>query len=84
MIAFLKCYPGKYQEEYILQDSTNKQWVLKEYQLINHNIVSPEKIAMEESGNVYQYLVIPVNHEDLPITGSKLRVLRKEKKQNIK
>jgi hypothetical protein len=78
MIAFLKCYPGKYEEEYILEDSAKKQWILKKYLFVTGSVETYEKIRKEESENIFQYLVQPDGHEEKPEIGTRLRIHRKQ------
>ncbi|MBO9634680.1 MAG: hypothetical protein J7578_16315 [Chitinophagaceae bacterium] len=77
MIVYLQCYAGKYEEAHILEDNSRKQWILKEYQQIDRKISSLEKVKKEESGNIYQYLIEPVGHEEIPEIGTKLKIHRK-------
>jgi hypothetical protein len=78
MVAFLKCNPGKYEEEYILEDSNKKQWVLKKHLIVTGSFETYEKTTKEESENVFQYLIQPVGHEEKPEIGSKLKIRRKQ------
>jgi hypothetical protein len=78
MLAFLKCYPGKYEEEYILEDSSKKQWILKKYLFVTGSVETYEKTRKEESENIFQYLIQPVGHEEKPTVGTRLRIYRKK------
>jgi hypothetical protein len=78
MIAFLKCYPGKYEEEYVLEDSVNKQWILKKCLVVTGSVETYEKTRKEESENVFQYLIQPVGHEEKPEIGARLKIFRKQ------
>jgi hypothetical protein len=78
MIAFLKCYPGKYDEEYILEDSANRRWILKKYLFVTGSVETYEKTRKEESENIFQYLIQPVGHEEKPEIGTRLRIYRKQ------
>jgi hypothetical protein len=79
MIAFLKCYPGKYEEEYTLEDTAKRQWLLRKYLVVNGNAESYKKTRKEESENIFQYLIQPVGHEEKPEIGTRLRIHRKHK-----
>src|SRR5581483_4171920 len=74
MIVFLKCYPGKYDEEYVLEDGSKKQWILKKYQAVTGSFESYEKTRKEESENIFQYLIQPVGHEEKPEVGTRLKI----------
>jgi hypothetical protein len=78
MIAFLKCYPGKYEEEYILEDNSKKQWILKNYLVVTGSFESYEKTRKEENENIFQYLIQPVGHEEKPEIGTRLKIYRKQ------
>jgi hypothetical protein len=78
MITLLKCYPGKYEEEYLLEDPAKRQWILKKYLVVTGSAESYEKTRKEESENVFQYLIQPVGHEEKPEIGARLRIYRKQ------
>lgn len=76
MIAFLKCYPGKYEEVYVLEDSTLRRWVLKEYLVITGSVDTYEKIKTQEKENIFQYWIQPVGHNEKPEAGTRLKIYR--------
>jgi hypothetical protein len=54
----LNCYPGKYEEEYKLEDSSKKQWVLKKYQVVYGSTDTFEKLKIRKRKMFFNILLI--------------------------
>jgi hypothetical protein len=78
MIAFLKCYPGKYEDEYKLEDSSGRRWILKNHLFTTGSFKTYEKMKKEARDNIFQYLIQPLEHKEKPEVGTRLRIYRKQ------
>lgn len=78
IIAFLKCYPGKFNlvDQVILADDSNKRWNVRQYLIVFGSPEGQEKILKQESENIFQYLLSGIGHLDKPVKGSSLRALK--------
>ncbi len=76
MIAFLKGYIGKYEEEYKLEDNSARQWILKNHLFTFGSIGTHEKMKNDARDNIFQYLIQPVGHNEKPEIGARLKINR--------
>jgi hypothetical protein len=79
IIAFLKCCSGKFENivDIVLSDSlTSKRWKVRQYLFTYGSVEGYEKIQKQETENVFQYLLLGIDHQDKPEVGASLQVLK--------
>jgi hypothetical protein len=66
IIAFLHSKEGKLAPSTFLKDDSGKIWQVQQYYLTTNSTEGYEKIRTEEAQNIFQYILIAIDHNDKP------------------
>ena len=67
IIEFLKFTGGKIPWSTLLEDESGRQWRVQQYYWTTNSPEGYEKILTEEEQNIFQYLLVGLNHQDKPV-----------------
>jgi hypothetical protein len=75
IVGFIKCYPGELPVGTIVSNDKNQKWMLQNFFHTN-SVEGYELIEEMKKQNIFEYALKPIDHNEKPTKGEKLRVER--------